>query len=77
MVALNSRLNRVEERTSNSETDEQEMQSKHREKKNEEQTGQNTRNLWENIKWSNIYVTGVSEGEERENREEMFYKDNG
>ena len=53
------------------------MQSKHREKKNAEQIGQNTRNLWENIKWSNIYVTGVSEGEERENREEMFYKDNG
>ena len=77
MVALNSRLNRVEERTSNSETDEQEMQSKHREKKNAEQIGQNTRNLWENIKWSNIYVTGVSEGDERENREEMFYKDNG
>lgn len=23
------------------------------------------RNLWENTKWSNIYVTGVSEGEER------------
>lgn len=35
------------------------------------------RNLWENTKWSNIYVTGVSEGEERENWEEMFFKDNG
>lgn len=38
----------------------------HREKtvrKNE----QSLRNLWDDIRWSNVHVTGVPKGEEREN----------
>ena len=49
------------------------MNLKERKKNQKGKRWQSDRNLWDNIKMSNIWVIGVPEGEERENGTEYTY----
>jgi len=42
------------------------------EKQNEKKKGNNLKDLWDNIKHTNICIIGITEGEEREKRPEKI-----
>ena len=47
----------------------------HRKKKRRKRTKENIRDLWGNIKRTNIHIIGVPEGEEREKGPEKIFQE--
>ena len=73
LEGFSSRLDEIEEQISELEDKAKELIQT--EQQNEERilkSGDTLRDFWENIKWNNICITGVSEGEEREKGPEIF-----
>jgi len=68
-MGLNSRLDAAEERISESEIKAVELtQSAHRKEKKNEKEWRQIRNLWNNIKQTNIFIMGIPEEETERKR---------
>jgi len=77
LEGINSRIIEAEEKTNDLEdrmveiiATEQNIEKEWKKKKNED----SLRDLWDNIKSTNICIIGVPEGEERENGPEKYLK---
>ena len=76
LKALKSRMNNAEERISDLEDRIMEItqsgqQTENQRKKHES----NIRDLWDNIKWANLSIIGIPEGEEKEKGIENIFED--
>ena len=77
LEGTNSRLTEAEERINQLEDKVVEITAteKNKEKKNEKKTEDHLRDIWDNIKHTNIHIIGIEEGEERENGPEEIFEE--
>ena len=77
LEGTNSRLTEAEERINQLEDKVVEITAteKNKEKKNEKKTEDHLRDIWDNLKRTNIHIIGIEEGEERENGPEEIFEE--
>ena len=73
---MNNKLDEAEDQISNLEDQVRENTNQNRKMKREIFENEDSlRNLWDNIKYSNIYIIGVPEGEQREQGIENLFEE--
>ena len=77
LEGTHSRLTEAEERINQLEDKVVEITTteKNKEKKNEKKTEDHLRDIWDNLKRTNIHIIGIEEGEERENGPEEIFEE--
>ena len=75
LEAVNSRIQEAEERISEVEDRLEEIMNAEQKREKRLKTNESLRELWDNVKRTNIHIIGVPEGEEREKGTEKIFQE--